>query len=43
MNPLISPAMRFIVSILFFNQDDFGIRSPTKVEMLLNKETEPVK
>ena len=29
--------MDFIVSLLLFDKDDFGIRYPTKVDMSLNK------
>ena len=29
------------VPLRFFNKDDFSIKQPTKVDMLLNKETKP--
>ena len=38
MNIFISPTMDSIVSLLFFNKDIFGIKLPTKADMLLNKE-----
>ena len=33
------PAMGQIVPLLFFSRDGFNIKSPTKVDMPLNKET----
>ena len=33
--------MDLIVPLLFFNKYGFGIESPTKVDMPLNKETKP--
>ena len=30
-----------MVPLLFFYKDDFGIKLPTKIDMLLNKETKP--
>ena len=32
--------MCYIVPILFFYKDDFGIKYPTKIDMPLNKEPE---
>ena len=32
-----------ILSLLFSYNDDFGIKYPTKVDILLNKETKPSK
>ena len=39
MNPLILPAMGYIVSLLSFLKDGFSLEEPTKVDMPLNKET----
>ena len=36
---IISPAIGWIVPLLFFYKDGFGIKSPIKVDMPLNKET----
>ena len=36
--PRITPAMGYIVSVMFFHKDGFGIKSHTKVDMPLNKE-----
>ena len=33
--------MGYIVSLLLFYKDRFGIKYPTKVDMTLNKETKP--
>ena len=41
MNPLILPAMGWIVPLMFFSENSFGIKQPTKVDMPLNKETKP--
>ena len=41
MNPLILPAMGEIVPLLFFLENGFGIKLPTKVDVPLNKETKP--
>ena len=41
MYPLIPLAMGSIVSLLFFYKDGFEIKYTTKVDMPLNKETEP--
>ena len=41
MNPLIFPAMGLIVLLLFFKENGFGIKKPTKVDMPLNIETKP--
>ena len=38
MNAFISPAMGWIVPLMSFQKDDFGIKKPTKVDLLLNKE-----
>ena len=39
MNPLIPPAMCYIVPLLFFYKDGFGIKWAITVDMPLNKET----
>ena len=41
MNPLILPEIGLIVPLLFFSENGFGIKQPTKVDMPLNKETKP--
>ena len=41
MKPLIIPAMGWIVLLLFFLENGFGIKYLTKVDMPLNKETKP--
>ena len=41
MNPLIVLAICYIVPLLFFYENGFGIKWPTKVDMPLNKETKP--
>ena len=41
MNPLISRAMGWIISQLFFLENSLGIKLPTKFDMQLNKETKP--
>ena len=41
MNPLILSAMGQIVSLMFFLENGFGIKQPSKVDMPLNKETKP--
>ena len=33
--------MDWIFTLLFFYKDNVGIKSPIKVDMLLNKETKP--
>ena len=45
MNFFVPQAMGWTVSVRFFNKDDFGIKSPTKADMTLNKITvkDPVK
>ena len=43
MNPLILPAMGWIVPLLFFKENSFGIECPTKVDVPLNREIEPTK
>ena len=34
-------AMNLIVPLLFFYKDVFGVKKPTKVDILWNKETKP--
>ena len=41
MKPLILLAMDYIVPLLFFSKDGFGIKWYAKVYMPLNKETKP--
>ena len=41
MNFLILPAKGYIVSLLFFYKDGFGIKLTMKADMPLNKETNP--
>ena len=41
MNPLIIPAMVKTETTTFSNKDIFGIKWPTQIDMLSNKETEP--
>ena len=41
MNPLIQPSMVYIVLLLFFYKDGFGIKLSIKIDMPLNKETNP--
>ena len=41
MKPLILPGMGEIVPLLFFEENGLGIKKPTNVDMLLNKETKP--
>ena len=41
MKPLILPSMGWIIPLLFFYENGFGIKYPTKVDMPLNKETKP--
>ena len=38
MNPLIPTAMGYILPLLFFYKDGFGIKKPMKADMPLNKE-----
>ena len=38
---LIPPAMGWIILLLFFYKDGFGIKYPTKVDIPLNKEIQP--
>ena len=33
--------MHLVVPQMFYNKDSFGIKLPTKVDMLLNKGTKP--
>ena len=41
--PLTPPTQAMIlVSLLFFYKEVFGIKLPTKIGMLLNKETKPI-
>ena len=41
MNSLISPAMTYIVLLLFLYKDGFGIKYTMKFDMPLNKESNP--
>ena len=43
MKPLILSAMGQIAPLLFFFENGFGIKWPTKVDMPLNKETKPIR
>ena len=40
MNPLVLPARSEIVPLLFFLNDGFGIKVPTRVDMPLNKDSQ---
>ena len=36
-NPLLSPVMDYIISLMFFYKDGFGIKLPMKVDMPLKQ------
>ena len=41
MKSLFTPILSYIVPLIFFYKDDFGIKYPAKDDMPLHKETKP--